>query len=640
MLASSCNRPDAKSPMINLSRLPGLTLSLFLLLPPALSAENVAITNFATTITPSHAIAMHGEPKYSADFKHFDYTSAKALKGGVLKQGVQGSFDSLNPFIAKGTAGDDIGLIYDSLTASSADEAMTQYGLLAETIEAPEDRSWVIFNLRKQARFHDGQPVTAEDVVFTFNLLMEQGSPFYRSYYSGVAQVEALNPHRVKFSFKPGVNRELALIVGQIAILPKHFWQQRDFNQSSLEIPLGSGPYKIISAEPGRSIVYQRVSDYWGKDLAVNTGLYNYDRIQLDYYKDGIVLLEALKAGAYDFRVENIAKQWSTGYDSPALAAGLLKRELIKHENPTGMQCFVMNLRRPLFQDKRVRQALAYAFDFEWSNKNLFYGLYARPTSFYSNSELAASGLPSAAELAILEPYRQQIPDAVFTTAFSSPQSDGSGHNRQNLRKAAALLKQAGWVVKNNQLVHSKTGEPFEIEFLMVMPSFERVLNPYSKALEKLGINLVVKNIEVSQYINKMRVFDFDMVSMVLPQSLSPGNEQLEMWGSDAADTEGSRNYAGIKNSVVDVLIELVISAPDRQQLITRTHALDRVLLHNHYVIPQWYSDKHRIAYWDKFSKPEISPKYDPRYSIGLLSWWIDPAKEQTLRRAKANLKQ
>jgi microcin C transport system substrate-binding protein len=538
--------------------------------------------------------------------------------------------------LSKGTEGDDIGLIYDTLMVSSADEPFTQYGRVAETIETPEDRSWVIFNLRKEARFHDGHPITAEDVVFTFNLLMEKGSPFYRAYYGDVESVAALNDYRVKFTFGDKTNQELALIVGQLPILPKHYWQQRDFSQSSLEIPLGSGPYRIASADPGRSIVYERVNDYWGNNLAVNKGMYNFDHIQLDYYKDSVVLLEALKAGQYDFRLENSSKQWATGYDSPVVENGLIKKQMIEHENPSGMQSFLMNLRKEKFKDIRVRKAIAYAFDFEWSNKNLFYGLYHRSNSFFTNSELASSGLPSGRELEILQPYKDKLPESVFTTEFTLPKSDGKGYNRKNLKIAAALLKEAGWIVKDNQLVNSKTGEPFEIEMIIYSPATVRIVNPYAQTLKKLGITMTVKNIEISQYINRMRVFDYDMVTAVIGQSLSPGNEQREFWHSSSADIEGSRNYSGIKNPVIDDLVDLLISAPDRQELIYRTRALDRVLLNYHYVVPQFYSGVHRIAYWDKFERPSISPKYDAIFNIGLLTWWINPEKQNKIQTITA----
>ena len=573
------------------------------------------------TVISSHAIAMHGNAKYPKNFKRFDYTSAQATKGGLLRLGFQGTFDSLNPFIAKGNSADELGLIYDSLTVSSADEAFTRYGLIAETMEYPADRSWIIFHLRDNARFHDHQAITAADVVFTFKLLMEQGSPLYQSLYSNVASITAISPLTVKFQFKPGVNREMALIVGELPILPKHIWQHRDFSKSSLERPLGSGPYRIENVESGRFISYERVTDYWAKDLAVTQGLYNFDTIKIDYYKDATVLLEALKANQYDFRLENYSKQWATAYTGTALEQGDLIKEEISHQIPTGMQAFLMNQRRSLFQDIRVRKALNYAFNFEWSNKNLFYGAYRRTNSFFSNSELASTGLPSKSELAVLAPYQQQLPPTIFTEAFTAPLSSADKYNRRHLIKAQQLLQEAGWSVHNNQLINQQ-GQPFHFEIMLVQPSFERIVNPFVQSLKKLGISVTVRHAEVSQYINRLRNFDYDIIVGSFSQSLSPGNEQIEYWHSSKADIHASRNLLGIKNPVIDELVDLVIQSPDRASLITRTHALDRVLLHHYYLIPQWHIGSHRIAYWNKFDRPAIAPKYDTGYKIGLMTWW------------------
>lgn len=581
---------------------------------------------------------MHGKPKYGKDFTHFDYTSLQAKKGGTLKLGAQGTFDSLNGFIAKGIPADDLGLLYDTLTVSSGDEAFTRYGLIAESMTVPEDRSWIIFKLRPEARFHDGHPITADDVVFTFNLLMEKGSPIFQSFFAGVEKVEALNKHEVKFSFKPGVNRELALTVGGLQILPKHYWQSRDFQKTTLEPPLGSGPYKIDKVNAGRNITYTRVPDYWAKDLPVVKGLYNFDTISIDYYKDATVLLEALKAGEYDVRVENYSKQWANGYTGSAIEKHLLVQKNIRHENPTGMQGFAMNLRRDLFKDIRVRKALNLAFDFEWTNKNLFYDAYTRTASYFSNSELASSGLPSKAELKILEPLRDKIPPSVFTTPYKNPVSDGNGHNRKNLRAAKKLLEEAGWHVKDNKLVNDKTGKVFKFEIMLVQPAFERIVNPYVKALAKLGIEVTVKHVEVSQYISRTRSFDYDMVVTSFGETLSPGNEQKEYWHSSTADIHSSGNLLGVKNPAIDKLVELIIAAPTREDLITRTHALDRVLLHEYYMIPQWHIRSHRLAYWDKFDRPKISPKYDSDYSLGLMTWWIDPKKVKRIETEMQSL--
>ncbi|WP_339668037.1 extracellular solute-binding protein [Dasania marina] len=580
--------------------------------------------NSAPSIIKSHAIAMHGSAKYPARFSHFEYVSAKALKGGELRLGLQGSFDSLNPFIAKGNSAAHLGLIYDSLTVSAMDEPFTRYGLLAESMEYPADRSWIIFNLQPKATFHDGVAITADDVVFTFNTLMEKGNPFYQSLYADVESVVALNSKRVRFTFKNTVNHELALIVGELAILPKHYWQDKDFASSSLETPLGSGPYRLDKINPGRSLSYKRVKDYWGKELAVNVGLYNFDRIAIDYYKDANVLLEGLKAQQYDFRLENSSKQWATGYASDALASGELIQEEITHQLPRGMQGFLMNLRRPLFQDIRVRQALNLAFNFEWSNSNLFYNAYTRSQSYFANSELAATGLPSPQELAILAPYRSQLPSSVFNQIYQAPVSGGDKYNRDNLIKATHLLKQAGWRIVDNQLVDSNN-QPFAFEITLVQPSFERIVNPYIQSLKKLGINAHIQHSEISQYINRLRDFDYDMIVSGFGQSLSPGNEQKEYWHSSTADTPASRNLMGVKNPVIDQLVDLVISAPDRASLVTRTRALDRVLLHHHYLIPQFYIASHRIAYWNKFNRPATSAKYDYNYQNSLMTWWLKP---------------
>ena len=606
-----------------------------LLLSGVVLAEDVLVDQ---KIHISHAIAMHGSPKYAADFKGFEYTSRDAQKGGSLKQGLQGNFDSFNGFIAKGTPADQIGLIYDSLTVASGDEAFTRYGLVAEKIEWPEDRSWVIFHLRQEAKFHDGHSIDANDVVFTFNILVEKGNPLYRSYYRDVEKVTALSTHTVRFDFKTAENKELPLIISELPVLPEHYWETRDFSKSSMDFPLGSGPYRIQSADAGRNIIYQRVEDYWAKDLPVNRGMYNFDTIQLDYYKDGIVVLEALKAKEFDFGLEYISKQWATAYTGPAIEQGLLIKAEPEHENPTGMQCFLMNLRNPLFQDIRVRQAMIYAFDYEWSNKNLFYNAYKRTSNFFSNSELASIGIPEGREKEILSAYQDQLPASVFEQPYTLPVSKGDGNNRDNLRKAVMLLREAGWTVKNNQLVNAD-GKPFVIEMMIVQPSMERVSNPYAQALKKLGITLVSRHVEVSQYINRMRSFDYDMVAMTIGQSLSPGNEQYDYWHSESADIKGSRNFSGIKNPVVDELVAQIITAPSREELVYRTRALDRVLLNNHYVIPHWHKNSHRIAYWDKFAKPDISPKYDPSYQLGLKTWWVDPLKEASLNKKLKSLK-
>ena len=587
-------------------------------------------------VTTTHGLAMHGSVKYPVNFAHFDYVSPLALKGGKVRLGAMGTFDSFNPFVPKGTAADDLSLIYETLMVKSADEPFSQYGLIAEKVEIPEDRSWIIFHINPKARFHDGHAITAEDVVFTFNLLIDKGAPMYRSYYANVKSVEALDQYRVRFIFDQSDNRELALIVGELPVLPKHFWMRHDFNKADLNLPLGSGPYRIKSYDAGRSVVYERVSDHWSKDLPVNVGLYNFENIQYDYYRDAIVLLEALKSGQIDYRLENASKQWATGYTGESVDTGLIKKEEIPHSNSTGMQGFAMNLRRPLFQDIRVRKALTLAYDFEWANANLFYGAYQRTKSYFSNSELASSKLPTGRELEILSAFKDTLPPEVFNTEFKLPVTDGQGHNRKQLKQAKKLLEEAGWKVKNNLLTHQQSGVTFEFEILLVQPSFERVINPYVQSLKKLGIKANVRMVDVSQYINRLRTFDFDMMITTIGQSQSPGNEQIAYWHSSTANIDSSRNYMGVSNPVVDQLVKMVVEAPDRDELVFRTRALDRVLLHQYYLIPQWHISTHRIAYWDKFGQPAVTPKYDSMHNVGLLSWWIDPQKEKHLQKVRS----
>jgi len=574
----------------------------------------------------THAVAMHGQAKYPADFAHFAYVNPDAPKGGTVRLAGLGSFDSLNPFIIKGQAADGIGGLYDSLTRASADEPVTRYGLLAESMELPEDRSWIIFNLRPSARWHDGRPVTADDVIFTFDIIRKSGSPQYQFYYADIDGVEKLGPLRVKFTFKPGENRELPLIVGEQAILPRHYWQERDFSKTTLDPPLGSGPYRIQSLDAGRYIVYQRVGDYWGRDLPVNRGKDNFDIMRYDYFRDETIQIEAFKAGEYDYRPENSSKHWATAYDMPAVAQSLMRKEEVGHNRSVGMQGYVYNTRRDIFKDARVREALAYAFDFQRANKTLFYGQYTRTRSYFDNSELAARDLPDAQELALLEPFKDQLPHRVFSETYEPPKTDGSGRIRSNLGRAVKLLQSAGWKINAGRL--EKDGRPFEFEVLLYAPLFERITLPFAKNLERLGIKARVRTVDVAQYIKRLETFDFDMIVFSWGQSLSPGNEQLNFWGSAAADRPGSYNFAGIKNPVVDALIEKVIAAPDRDSLVDRTRALDRVLQWGFYVIPHWHIAYDRLVYWNKFNQPEITPENGVQFN----TWWVDPIKEQKLR--------
>ncbi len=540
------------------------------------------------------------------------------------------TFDNLNPFILKGVLATGAGMVFDTLMAGSDDEPFSYYGLVAETVETPADRSWAAFTLRAQAHFHDGSPITVEDVVWTFETLKTRGHPQYRAYYAAVTSAEKVGPRTVKFTFKPGDNRELPLILGQLPVLSKRYWSTRDFEKTSLEPPLGSGPYRVESLDPGRSITYRRVPDYWGAPLPVNVGRNNFDTIRVDYYRDFTVALEAFKAGAFDVNIENSAKQWAKNYDGPALRQGLIKKEQIPNQLPQGMQGFVFNTRRSIFRDRRVRQALTAGFDFEWSNQHLFYGAYVRTDSYFANSELAATGLPSPDELDVLAPLRAELPPEVFTREYRPPVSDGSGYDRKNLLAALALLAEAGWVVRDGRLVNAATGEPMTFEILLDDPSWERIALPMAKNFERLGVRVRVRTVDTPQYQYRLDHFDFDMLVSIWGQSLSPGNEQRDFWSSAAADTPGSRNVAGIKSRAVDKLIDLVISAPDRPSLVTRTRALDRALLWGHYVIPNFHINVHRIASWDKFGRPAAPPKY----AIGFPdTWWIDAAKAAALQQ-------
>ena len=581
----------------------------------------LALGASAALAAPRHGIAMHGEPKYGPGFDHFAYVNPDAPKGGTLRLAAQSTFDSLNPFIVKGVPAAGAGMPFETLMVPSADEPFSMYGLLAETIDTPPDRSWVVFTLRKEARWHDGRPVTPEDVIFSLDVLKAKGDPHYRFYYGAVDKAEKVGQHGVKFTFKPGDNHELPLIVGEMPILPRHYWEGRDFSQTTLEPPLGSGPYRVGRFEPGRFVEYERVADYWGRDLPVRKGQFNFDRLRYDYYRDTTVALEALKAGEYDFRQENEAKKWATAYhDWAALAQGRAVRTELDNEVPAGMQAFAFNIRRDLFADPRVRRALAQAFDFEWTNRNLFYGQYTRTTSYWSNSELAAAGLPSPAEMKVLEPLRGQVPDEVFTEVYAPPSTEGEDSIRPNLRKAMALLEEAGWRVEDGRLV--KDGRPFAFEILLVQPAFERISLPFARNLARLGIEARVRTVDTSQYVNRVRDFDYDMIVASWGESLSPGNEQAMFWTSEAADQPGSGNYVGIRNPAVDTLVAGVISARDRDELVARTRALDRVLLWNHYVIPQWHIGHDRVAYWDKFGRPETTPMR----GYQLFAWWAKEA--------------
>ena len=579
--------------------------------------------------TPAKGVAMHGRPRYGWNFKNFDYANPDAPKGGTLKLSAFGSFDTFNPYTIKGVSAAGSGMLFDTLMVESADEPFSEYGLIAETIEMPKDRSWVVFNINKKARFHDGTPITAEDVVFSFNILRTKGLPMFRYYYGNVEEVTAEKPMRVLFKFKPGDNRELPLILGQMPVFSKKYWEDKDFSATTLTPPVGSGPYKVGEFETGRYVVYERDPDYWAKDLPAVKGFYNFDKIRYDYYRDATVAVEAFKSAAFDLRVENEAKKWVSAYEGFSQKNGLIK-ESFDHGMPSGMQGFVFNTRRAIFADKRVRQALGLVFDFEWTNKNLFYGLYQRTQSYFDNSEMAAKGLPRGRELKLLKKYEDQLPPEVFKKKFALEKTTADGNIRPQLEEAFKLLKQAGWTVQDGVLKNER-GEAFKFEILIDSASssaWERITLPYIRNLKRLGIQAVLRAVDSTQYKNRTDTFDYDMIVNIWGQSTSPGNEQRYFWGSSAADMAGSQNYAGIKNPVVDALIEEIIEAPDRQSLVAATKALDRVLLWEHYVVPHWYVPSVRLVYWNKFGMLK-----DPvMKGVQLMTWWVDPKKDQALK--------
>jgi microcin C transport system substrate-binding protein len=584
--------------------------------------------------------SLMGESKYGEDFKHYDYVNPDAPKGGTLNAVATGTFDSFNPYIVRGTAGAGFsafggGLLYDTLMEQSTDESSVSHGLVAEAYKFPEDFSSATYRVNPAARWHDGKPITADDVVWSFQVL-KANSPMYARYYDNVTEAVALDDHQVEFKFDQKGNRELPKILGDLVVLPKHWWEgtdasgrKRDVTQPTLEPPLGSAAYRIASFKPGAEIVWERVPDYWGAGLPVKVGRENFDKRRYVYFQDDNAEWQAFTKGGFeDIRPENRSQRWATGYNFPAFQAGDVKKAEFETESGEPMQGFVLNMRRPQFQDRRVREALTWAFDFESMNRTLFYGYYTRTDSYFEGGELASSGLPQDKELEILEHYRDKLPPELFTQAFTLPKFETPQATRENLRKAFDLLKQAGWVNKGGKLVNEKTGEPFRMEFLGRDPTDERVTAPYMDNLRRLGIQATLRIVDPSQYVNRVRGFDYDVITSVLAQSQSPGNEQRDFWSSKAADTQGSRNVAGIKDPVVDALVERVIFATDREDLLAATHALDRVLLWGYYLVPQWHLPKIWLAYWDKFGIPDRQPAY---IGADLDSWWIDPAREKAL---------
>jgi microcin C transport system substrate-binding protein len=580
-----------------------------------------------------HALSLFGNVKYPADFARFDYVNPDAPKGGVARQIMIGTFDNFNPTVAgvKGSIAAAVGLIYESLTTPSEDEVSTEYGALAEAVSHPEDFSSVTYRLRPQAKWHDGEAVTPDDVIFSLDSFKKY-HPQYSAYYRHVVKAEKAGERDVKFTFDAPGNRELPQIVGQLTVLPKHWWEgtdsegrKRDISATTLEKPLGSGAYRIKEFVAGRSVVLERAKDYWGRDLNVNIGRNNFGELRYEYFRDSTVALEAFKGDQVDWRTENSAKNWATAYDFPAVTEKRVLLEEFLNRSFGSMQAFALNIRREKFADPRVRRALNFAFDFEEMNKQIFFDQYKRISSYFDGTELASSGLPQGRELEILETVRAEVPAEVFTTAYTNPVGGNPEAVRDNLREALRLLKEAGYEVRDRKLVDVKTGTQFAFELLGEDPSFERVMLFFKPSLERLGIAVSVRTIDPTQYENRLRTWDFDIVVASWGESLSPGNEQREYWGSQSADMAGSRNIIGIRNPAIDKLIERVIYTKDRDDLVAATRALDRVLLWNHYVVPQWNYPKIRTARWDRFGRPSELPKYGLSGFPAL--WWFDPDK-------------
>jgi microcin C transport system substrate-binding protein len=604
-------------------------------LSPALGAigARVAAAQPAAAASAStwrHGLSLFGDLRYPADFKHFDYVNPGAPKGGAVRLIAGGqTFDNLNLVVSgvKGNLAAGVDLIYDSLMVPALDEVSAEYGLLAEAVSYPEDYSSVVYRLRADAKWHDGKPVTPEDVIFSLEAFKKH-HPQLSAYYRHVTKAEKTGEREIAFTFDQPGNRELPQIVGQISVLPKHYWEgedksgnKRDIGATTLEAPLGNGAYRIKEFVPGRTIVFERVRDYWGKDVSVNIGRDNFDQIRFEYFRDSTVALEALKADQVDWRTENSAKSWATSYDFPAVRDKRVTLEEFAIRNVGVMQAFAFNIRRDKFKDARVRRAFNYAFDFEEMNKQLFYGQYKRIASYFEGTELAARDLPQGEELQILESMRDKVPAEVFTTAYSNPVGGNTENVRNNLREAVRLLKEAGFEVRDRKLVDAKSGEPFRVEFLVDNPNTERFVLFYKPSLERLGIDATVRTVDDAQYTNRERNWDFDIIIASWGESLSPGNEQRGYWSTQAADQPGSRNLIGIKNPAVDALIERVIFARNRPELVAATKALDRVLLWNHYVVPQFTYDKVRTARWDRFGKPEKMPTYGMA-AFPTIWWW------------------
>ncbi|KPA88894.1 MULTISPECIES: extracellular solute-binding protein [Pseudomonas] len=590
----------------------------------------------SATISESHGYAQFGTLKYPARFTHFDWVNADAPKGGTLRVMAFGTFDTLNPYTFKGTSPvstpnflqygvnelNETLMVGTGQYAPSGDEPTSSYGLIAQTVEYSEDRSWVVFNLRPEARFHDGTPITAYDVAFSYRLLLKEGHPQYRTSLQEVSRVDVLGPQRIRFVFKRSGNPLLILRLGELPVLPQHYWQGRDFKATTFEPPLGSGPYRITRVQPGRQLVFERVKNWWGENLPVNRGKYNFDRVEVEFYRDSDVAFEAFKAGEFDIYIEHQAKNWASGYSFPAVLRGDVIKAQIAHQIPTQTQGLFMNSRRSAFAEDKVREAIGLMFDFEWTNRTLFNNAYQRAMSYYPNSEFSASGLPVGKEWLLLSPYREQLPAALFTQPFSLPRTDGRGIPRETMRRALGLLAQAGWKLDGQRLVNG-AGQPLHFEILLVNPNLERILQPYVENLASIGVDAHLRTVDRAQYKQRLDQFDFDMILMTLDQTLSPGLEQWQYFHSSQATVKGSKNYAGVANPVVDRLLEALLAAQSRDEQLAAGRALDRVLLWQHYMIPNWYLNYHRLAYRNRFAFVTTPP-----YTLGLSAWWMKASEK------------
>ncbi|MFJ4088035.1 extracellular solute-binding protein [Pseudomonas psychrophila] len=591
----------------------------------------------SASLSESHGYAQFGTLKYPATFTHFDWVNPDAPKGGTLKVMAFGTFDTLNPYTFKGTSPVStpnflqygVNELNETLMAGtgqyapSGDEPTSSYGLIAQSVEYNEDRSWVVFNLRPEARFHDGKPITAYDVAFSYNLLLKEGHPQYRTNLQEVQRVDILGPKRIRFVFKRANNPLLILRLGELPVLPQHYWAKRDFKATTFEPPLGSGPYRITKVTPGRQLVFEHVKNWWGANLPVNRGKYNFDRVEVEFYRDSDVAFEAFKAREFDIYIEHQAKNWANGYNFPAVRRGDVVKAEIAHQIPTQTQGLFMNSRRATFEQTRVREALGLMFDFEWTNRTLFNGAYKRASSFYPNSEFSASGIPQGHEWLMLSPWRNQLPPELFSQAFALPQTDGRGIPRETMRQALGLLAESGWKLSGQRLLNSE-GKPLRFEILLVNPNLERILQPYVENLASIGVDARLRTVDRAQYKQRLDQFDFDMILMTLDQTLSPGLEQWQYFHSSQANVKGSKNYAGVSSSLVDQLLERLLAAQNRDEQLSAGRALDRVLLWQHYIIPNWYLNYHRLAYRNRFAFVTTPP-----YTLGLSAWWLKPTEKK-----------